>query len=260
MGGLESKDESIRVEVSLFLFLFVPPRRISPAQICFPFLLRLCTQTLKILQKLSPELPALQLQRIIALLESSASSTSLREKQSTISRALEIVQLLSSSEASAEGSDAATKTWETLEASHPKPSSKSDGHDASKSEVVLEEIAGRILGWVGESASNPVSEIIRKKGKLTLTCLPLRKPGSSEWKAAFVSKLLELSSALETGFSPSPTSTIILAAVACEYPLPTEKMRATEVSFVLARLLEQSSSRKPPILDFPSPGLFQRSI
>ncbi|KAL7409941.1 armadillo-type protein [Mrakia frigida] len=184
MGGLESRDGGVRVE------------------------------TLKILQKLSPELPLLQLRRIIALLQSSASSSSVKEKQSFISRALEIVELLYSSESSSDGSDAGTKVWEILEASQPK--SKVDGVDASRNEVVLEEVAGRVLGWVGE--------------RLT------------DWKTAFVSKLLESSSSLETGVSPSPTSMIVVAAVACEYPLPIEKMRPAEVRLALGRLLERSSS------------------
>lgn len=59
------------------------------------------------------------------------------------------MELLYSSESSSDGSDAGTKVWEILEASQPK--SKVDGVDASRNEVVLEEVAGRVLGWVGES-------------------------------------------------------------------------------------------------------------
>lgn len=189
-------------------------------------------QTLKILHSLSPELIALQLGRIVSLLASSSSSSpGVRAQEASVGQALEIIELTFASVDQEDGAEAAGKVWEVLEATH----------SADATEIVLEESAGRLLAWVGHSQCILSHVCSNENPTDSLTSFSdARRPGPTLWQASFSSSLLVLASA--SARRPSPTSSIVIAAAACEFNASTPG--PADTSRLLASLLQGTSSGK----------------
>jgi hypothetical protein len=188
-------------------------------------------QTLDILRRLSPELPSLQLDRLISLISSLPSSSTVREREASVGRALEILEMLFPPSGDEGMERTASKSWEVLEAT------RQAGGPTSASEIVLEESASRLLGWVGQSEYFWIWS--------SVNCAPTQSTRSAyagiesaSWQASFASAILNL--ARSSASAVSSTSAVVIAALACEHASTLRDPANT--CALLGRLLEGSSS------------------